>query len=162
MITPASLAEALRRNVTIIKLQSRGLSTDQSLQQLPFRANCLNWVLGHLVTNRLAMIKILSGSPAPEAELLARYERESDPVTGPGEGVISLEELLRILEETQARLEMLIEKTTVAQWAEPVLFAGGEPNPRSEWLFFLYFHDCYHTGQTELLRQAAGMNDKVI
>ena len=43
-----------------------------------------------------------------------------------------------------------------------LLFAGGEPNPRSEWLFFLYFHDCYHTGQTELLRQAAGMNDKVI
>jgi uncharacterized damage-inducible protein DinB len=29
-------------------------------------------------------------------------------------------------------------------------------------LFFLYFHETYHTGQTELLRQLAGTDDKVI
>jgi hypothetical protein len=29
-------------------------------------------------------------------------------------------------------------------------------------LFGLYFHQTYHIGQTELLRQLAGVNDKVI
>jgi uncharacterized damage-inducible protein DinB len=28
--------------------------------------------------------------------------------------------------------------------------------------FFLYFHETYHVGQTELFRQLAGKNDKVI
>jgi hypothetical protein len=29
-------------------------------------------------------------------------------------------------------------------------------------LFGLYFHETFHTGQTELLRQLAGTDDKVI
>ena len=29
-------------------------------------------------------------------------------------------------------------------------------------LFFGYFHESYHVGQTELLRQLAGKNDKMI
>jgi hypothetical protein len=29
-------------------------------------------------------------------------------------------------------------------------------------VFFLYFHETYHVGQTELLRQLAGKNDQVI
>jgi hypothetical protein len=29
-------------------------------------------------------------------------------------------------------------------------------------VFFQYFHETYHVGQTELLRQLAGKNDQVI
>jgi hypothetical protein len=29
-------------------------------------------------------------------------------------------------------------------------------------LFFYYFHETYHVGQTELLRQLAGRDDKII
>jgi hypothetical protein len=28
--------------------------------------------------------------------------------------------------------------------------------------FFLYFHETYHVGQTELFRQLAGKDDKII
>ena len=34
--------------------------------------------------------------------------------------------------------------------------------PLSERIFFLYFHETYHVGQTELLRQLTGVDDKVI
>jgi len=34
--------------------------------------------------------------------------------------------------------------------------------PVGFWLFFLYFHDSYHVGQTEILRQATGTDDKII
>ena len=32
----------------------------------------------------------------------------------------------------------------------------------AEFLHFLLWHETYHTGQTELLRQLTGVNDKVI
>ena len=35
-------------------------------------------------------------------------------------------------------------------------------SPLRNRIFFLYFHDTYHVGQTELLRQLAGVGDKVI
>ncbi len=60
MITPANLAEAYGRNVEIIKLQTEGLSQADSLVQLPFRANCMNWIVGHIVTNRHSVLKLLS------------------------------------------------------------------------------------------------------
>ena len=34
--------------------------------------------------------------------------------------------------------------------------------PLADFLFFLYFHDSYHTGQAEPLRQLAGKDDKII
>jgi len=35
---------------------------------------------------------------------------------------------------------------------------------RSRWkrIFFLYFHETYHVGQTELFRQLAGKDEKLI
>ena len=39
---------------------------------------------------------------------------------------------------------------------------GQQTRTVAERLFFLYFHETYHTGQTELLRQLTGKNDKVI
>ena len=39
---------------------------------------------------------------------------------------------------------------------------GNRASPLRNRIFFLYFHDTYHVGQTELLRQLAGVGDKVI
>jgi hypothetical protein len=52
MIRPDYLADSFARNVSIIKRQTEGVSHEESLIQLPFRANSLNWILGHLVANR--------------------------------------------------------------------------------------------------------------
>jgi hypothetical protein len=45
MITAKDLIGASERNLGIIKAQTEGLSHADSLLQLPFRGNCLNWVL---------------------------------------------------------------------------------------------------------------------
>ena len=36
-----------------------GLSQDETLIQLPFEVNCLNWVLGHIVTNRSHALEVV-------------------------------------------------------------------------------------------------------
>jgi uncharacterized damage-inducible protein DinB len=54
-----------------------------------------------------------------------------------------------------------LERLTEAQLAEESEW-GGRTTSLAEWCQFFYFHDTYHTGQTDLLRQVAGANDKVI
>jgi hypothetical protein len=162
MLTITDLADAYRRNLEIIKLQVAGLSQQESLIQLPFRANCLNWILGHILTNRLWILEIL-GVEGQGTEIdLDHYQRESDPILGPGEGVLELSELLAYLETSQGRLEAALAKEDERSLQRPGPPLGDTEHSVSSYLFFLYFHDCYHVGQTEILRQAAGKDDKII
>ncbi len=39
---------------------------------------------------------------------------------------------------------------------------GARPRSVGAWLHFLLWHETYHVGQMEYLRQLAGVNDKVI
>jgi hypothetical protein len=162
MIPIQTLIAFFERNIEIINIQTDGLTHEQSLIQLPFRANCLNWVIGHVLTNRRNIIQLLGEeNPLPSVKL-DHYERESDPILGEDEGVISLEELLNYLEVTQDILARLLESETLETLQRMVPYRTNPERPLSYWLLFLYFHDSYHVGQTELLRQAAGKNDKII
>lgn len=162
MISIQNLAAAYRRNLEIIKMQTEGLTQQDSLIQLPFRANCLNWVVGHLLANRCNILNLLGAEDLRPAVNLDNYERESDPIQGPGEGVLVLTELLAHLETAQTRLEAALEKENEESLQRLAPYRDRAEQPVAFWLFFLYFHDSYHVGQTEILRQAAGVDDKII
>jgi hypothetical protein len=161
MLTATALSAAFERNLRITRMQTDGLSQADSLVQLPFRANCMNWVVGHLVTNRMTVLRLL-GNPAAEQARLARYERESEPIQGPEPGLLELGELLDLLDALQARIASRLAELSPEDLGKPLAFLGERVQPLADWLFFFYFHDCYHTGQTEILRQASGMDDKII
>ena len=162
MITPTYLASAYARNVMIIQQQTEGLSDADSLMQLPFRGNCMNWLVGHILTSRHSVLKLLDGHRPAEAARVARYDRESQPITGPEEGVLPLAELMALLELSQQQIDARLAEITPDALAQPVAFFGNRSMPVAEWLMFFYFHETYHTGQTEILRQAAGKDDKII
>jgi hypothetical protein len=162
MIPIDVLIKAYARNLEIIKMQTQNLSHQDSLIQLPFRSNCFNWVVGHLLTNRCNIFLLLEAEDLLPGADLSHYERESEPIQSEGDGVLPLEELISHLEETQINLSKLLEGETLESLQRPVEYRRGGEKPLAEWLFFLYFHDCYHVGQTELLRQAAGTDDKII
>src|SRR5262245_9871665 len=161
MIDPAQLAGAFERNVNVVKMQSAGLSNDDSLIQLPFRGNCLNWVVGHITANRNLVLQALGEAPALGADATARYQRGSEPVDGGADGLLTLEELLETLERAQAGIAAGLQRASPDDLAREV---PGSQNHITvgQRLFFLYFHETYHVGQTELLRQLAGKNDAVI
>ncbi len=160
MITPVQLAEAFGRNVNIAQMPAKGLTHEDSLRQLPFRGNCLNWVLGHMLTNRDNILAWLGEAPVG-GERAQRYRRESEPITGPADDVLPLEELLALLAASQEKMAARLGCLTDADLEREVML-GGHGSPLRNRLFFLYFHDSYHTGQTELLRQLVGVDDKVI
>jgi uncharacterized damage-inducible protein DinB len=161
MITPQQLADAYGRNVGIIKAQAAGLSHAESLLQLPFRANCLNWVIGHILEGRNTILGLLGAEPALDPAAAARYARNSEPILADGPGVVPLDELLRALERSQEYLARKMMALSGADLARDTQFVT-RTMPLGEILFFLYFHDCYHTGQAEHLRQLAGKDDKII
>jgi hypothetical protein len=162
MISIEDITAGYNRNLEIIKLQTEGLTHEQSLLQLPFRSNCLNWVVGHVLTNRCNILQLLGAEDIRSEVNLDHYERESRPVKGDDEGVLPLKELIKHLEDSQQRLEAVLEQETEQSLQRQSPYRDRPERPVAYWIYFLYFHDSYHVGQTEILRQAAGTDDKII
>ena len=161
MITTADLIGALERNLGIIKAQTQGLSHADSLLQLPFRGNCLNWVLGHMADNRNTMLLFLGEEAILSEAHVKRYEFNSEPVCGDAGDILTLEQLLMVLEQGQSALTARLQKMTIEELAREVQSFLGTTT-LGQLIFYLYWHESYHAGQTEALRQLAGKNDKVI
>ncbi len=161
MIDAPQLAKAFGRNTAIIGMQAAGLTHEDSLLQTEFNINCLNWTIGHILANRQRTIATAGGAPTVGKGTLDRYQRESEPITEDGPGVWPLDDLVAGIEASQTRLdELLAEMSAEAFAAEEEI--DGQMLSVARRVFFDYFHDTYHTGQTELLRQVAGTNDKII
>lgn len=82
-------------------------------------------------------------------------------MTGDGAGVLSLDRLLEALERAQEGIVAGLGHATPVELAKEIE-VGQHTMTVGQRLFGLYFHETYHTGQTELLRQLAGTDDKVI
>ena len=162
MIDAAYLASAYDRNVRIINMQTEGLTHEESLIQLPFRANCMNWIVGHLVTNRNNVLKLLNAEDHIDPVSLDQYVRDSEPLTADSTDALPLEQLIHLLEAAQMNISKILEEIPSDQVQRKVAFFGNTEMTVGEWLLFFFFHDSYHTGQAEILRQAAGRDDKVI
>jgi uncharacterized damage-inducible protein DinB len=155
-----TMIQSFARTWRVIHRQTEGLSNADSLIQLPFRGNCLNWVLGHILVGRNRVLELL-GEPQlwGEAEK-ARYRTGSDPVTIEAQA-LPLERLLADLDRSQEQIAAALESVSPAYLAEPEE-SGGDDQSRGQAVAFHHWHETYHTGQLELLRQLAGKNDAII
>ena len=161
MITPTDLIGGFERNLVIITAQTQGLSHGDGLLQLPFRGNCLNWVLGHIADNRNTMLRFLGEEAILSEAHGKRYGYNSEPVCGDADDILTLEELLAVLEQGQSALATKLQEITADELAREMQSFLGTTS-LGQLLFFLFWHESYHTGQTEALRQLAGKDDKVI
>ena len=143
----------------IIQKQLDGITHDDSVLQLPFRGNCLNWVLGHILDHRQLILQMLGREPIMTSEERAWYGFGSEPVTN-GEQCVRLERLLEILEESQQQILASLE--AMSDDDLQAIVDTEKQQTLEERISFLQFHETYHTGQLEPLRQLAGKNDSVI
>ncbi|MCU0510974.1 MAG: DinB family protein [Anaerolineae bacterium] len=141
----------------VLKAQTADLSHADSLRQLPFRGNCLNWILGHLIVSRGRLLLMLGEPPLWSKEEAAPYGRGSAPITAENaDQACSLEKLRADLDASQVRVLAALQKINPADLEKPV----GDQT-LFYWLSRLAFHEAYHAGQTEQLRQLAGKDDAV-
>jgi uncharacterized damage-inducible protein DinB len=161
MLSLHDLAVAFERNVWIAKRQTEGLTHADSLMQLPFQGNCMNWVLGHLAANRDEVLELLGEPPVMAADG-TRYLRDSEALAGEEDDVLPLEDLLARLDQAQEHIAAALGRLSEDDLAHELTLNNNRKRTLGQQVFFLYFHEVYHVGQTELLRQLTGKNDKVI
>src|SRR2546425_11776867 len=103
MTKPESFRRYFGITYRVISMQTIGLTHEDSLIQPPFRGNCLNWIVGHILVGREPVLTYL-GESLPWTEVVSnRYKRDSAPVTSSAEDALPVAQLLSALEESQAR-----------------------------------------------------------
>jgi len=159
MSSAKKLVQSFGTTTWIIKAQAKGLTEEQMLIQPPFRGNCFNWVVGHIAGNRDKALVLLGEEAIFSEAEAARYLTGSEPVTG-AETAISGQRLLEAIEESQARLAAGLERVTVDDLA--AIYNEERGQTVGDRIAGLHWHETYHTGQLELLRQLAGTDDAII
>lgn len=157
---PENLIQDFERTTWVIENQAKGVTHAESVLQLPFRGNCFNWVVGHILHSREVILTLLGGNPDwfPN-EGLARYKRESDPLTQPDDG-IRFEALLTAITDSGQQIGTRLQEQSVESLA--VVIDEERQRTLGERIAWLHWHETYHTGQLELLRQLAGKDDAII
>ena len=159
MTSSEQLIHLFERTHWVIVKQTDGLTHADSLMQLPFRGNCLNWVLGHLMVYRDKVLELLGEASILSESETRLYKRESTPITD-SDSSVKLEKLLRGLEQSQERILAGLKIVTPDTMDERV--DEGKEQTVRERIEFLQWHETYHVGQLEILRQLAGKNDSII
>lgn len=153
MPTPQQLISHIGFIDRIIKGKTEGLTHADSMKQLPFPGNCMNWNLGHILVYRMQYLGVIDGVSKPDPDEFAIYGAGSEPLTDSVKA-IPLETLLTRLDEASAMVVSALEKMPPEKLAE-IYDAERGTTVDDRLQFYLIFHESYHAGQLELLRELA-------
>ena len=146
------LAESFQTTYWLIGRFAAGLTFEDSIAQPPFKANTFNWVLGHILVSRDRALSLLDQTLVLDPTETSLYETGSIPVNG--ETAVSLDRLLQILDASQKALVGGLEELSSEALAE--LHDDQRKQSIGDRLAGLHWHETYHVGQLEILRQVSG------
>ena len=69
MISADFVINAYARNLHFIKTYTEGFSQADSLIQPPAKANCANWIVGHIAAYRNRLLDVLGQPPVIDPQL---------------------------------------------------------------------------------------------
>ena len=136
-------------NHYVIGVNARDLSHPESLAGPKPGGNCANWVLGHIVATRGALLSLLGEKQVWDQATVDRYKRGSAPISA--DTAKPFPELLESLDRSQERVVAGLSRITDAELAN----AEG-PETLGTKIATLQFHEAYHAGQLGVLRRVAG------
>jgi hypothetical protein len=151
------LREQVRALHRVVRMNTDGLTEEDSLIQPHPGGNCLNWVVGHLVCIYDQTLPLVGQEPVLGTERLQPYERGSKPLLE-GARAVPFEELLSAWDEASQRFLAGLTALTPEQLGQPAPVSPRN-NPHEtvrSLLSIISFHQAYHAGQTGLLRRIAG------
>lgn len=146
-------------NLKVIQMQTKGLTHTDSIIQPESRGNCFNWVLGHILAYRNTALELLGEDRFWTDEEAKRYYYDSEPVTSEDDpDIYDFDMMMELLETTTEQIVAAIDAAPDDLLAE----TNEKGSTVQDRLAFNGWHEGYHAGQTEYLRQLAGVDDKVI
>lgn len=153
MIQPDALLQLFRYNHQLVTQQMAEITHAESLMQPPFEANCLNWLLGHIISSRSSVLRMVGQPSVWTEEQRSRYRYGSEPITQADNGVLRLETLLSDFNVSQERLTMGLAGMSYDDLCQP---SGFNNNTLGESLLYFQYHEVYHIGQMTYLSQMLG------
>jgi uncharacterized damage-inducible protein DinB len=133
-----------------------GLTHEDSLVQPRPGGNCLNWVLGHLLSVYDGMLPLMRQEPVMGEEALTRYVRGAPPIRDRAEA-LNFEQMLSAWNQAVERIDAGLAGLSPDALDRPVESPTGNPNETVRSLLTtIVFHQAYHAGQTAVLRRIAG------
>ncbi len=157
-MTGSEIASMYEFSYGAIKRNLDDVTNEESLVQPPGAGNCLNWVLGHIVSARNTALKLAGVAPMVGEDVAAHYRRGSEPLQR-GEKVPDLATLRGLLSDTQHQLVPALAALSDEALTQPVPEAMRRPpltGSVADALLRLHYHEGYHNGQIGLLRRLAG------
>jgi hypothetical protein len=127
-----------------------GITHEESVLQLPFKHNCMNWILGHIVTNRSHVLETVGAAHEWQEEVRALYHQDTQPVTPKSESV-KFETLIVYLDESVELLKAALEDVSEAWLEENHTNYRGEKTRYAHVTSF-HWHESFHLGQLEILK----------
>jgi uncharacterized damage-inducible protein DinB len=159
---PATMSEIdLWRHQTrmtrdVVGANVAGLTHEDSLVQPRPGGNCLNWVLGHLLSVYDGMLPLVSQEPVMGEAALKRYARGAPPIRDRAEA-LDFEQMLSAWNQAVERVDAGLAGLSPDVLDRPVKSPTGNPNETVRSLITtVMFHQAYHAGQTAVLRRIAG------
>lgn len=152
-------------NHRIIEMQMAGLTHTDTLIELPFRGNRLNWVIGHLAEHRDWMLRAVDCTTLMPAKQVEIYRRGSETLTR-NDQAVNIETLMGYVRQSKdcivATLDAATDDFLNEKPASGILMESQRERTRFQRLQGLLWHETYHVGQLELLRQLTGVNDAIL
>ena len=149
-MTSEFLATLFGLNLQVLKINTQGLTHEESLIQPAPAGNCLNWILGHIAVTRDQALGLLGEKPVWNDADKALYIRGSKPMTNGGKAM-RMEKIMADIERSQETLLGALLRQTPESLA-----AADEQGAVADKLAMLHFHEAYHTGQVGLMRRLIG------
>jgi len=152
METKSNDIEIIKRQTSatyrIVSLNTEGITDGESMIFPNGDANCMNWILGHLIYIRNAFLSILGEEAVWDGEKFSCYNRGENPLERQSE-FITFEELKSYFQESQNRLENAL--TTIEHF---------NPDTIND-IATLSLHEIYHGGQFGYLRRILGKSGAI-
>ncbi|MEM9775746.1 MAG: DinB family protein [Chloroflexota bacterium] len=156
MIHPQALIKTFGYNAELVNKQLKGMTHSESLFKLPFEANCLNWVLGHIISSRTMALQKVGQEPVWSTEERTSYRFGSSNWGDDGPNVFRLEKLLLDFNLSQERLLAGLNNMTYEDMCQP---SGYGSNTQGDSLGYFQFHEAQHVGQIIYLAKMAGKEE---
>jgi hypothetical protein len=144
------LIDDFETNTWLIHRHVDGVSDEDSLLQLPFQANCLNWILGHIIWRRNSVLSALGLAPLWNESTALKYKTDSKAIKSQADAV-PFTDLLADLDQTNQAIIAALKEVTDSSLDEVVKNDRGEKRV-IEHLQGFHWHETYHIGQLDILR----------
>ncbi len=176
MPTPNQYIDRIERVNYAIKQQTEALTHADSMKQLPFPANCMNWNIGHIMVFRDEYLGAIDGVSSANPAEYAIYGAGSEPLADDTKA-LQLSYLMEKLEDSSTRLKTALQTLSSEKLNELYESHAGNnrnahrserdpardrsaTNQRYKTLddylqFIVIVHEAYHLGQLEILRELA-------